>query len=142
MNWNDEVPFRGITWASYHVAKIAPNVLHLRDNLSETTEVLEFKDDVVLWSFKYGYLLIASQSQCLIHKENGWNSPVTVELRDKCPQFIKQTERFLQPVSIFSFLITLLRLFYIGRPQFRFFVVLLAQVFFNHGLRHPIRLLL
>ena len=94
MNWNDEFPFRGITWASYHVAKIAPNVLHLRDNLSETTEVLEFKDDVVLWSFKYGYLLIASQSQCLIHKENGWNSPVTVELRDKCPQFIKQTERF------------------------------------------------
>lgn len=90
-----KIRFRGITWTSYHVTKIAPNILQLRDNLNETTEVLEFKDDVVLWSFKYGYLLVASQAQCFIHKENGWNSPITVDLRDKCPQFIKQTEKLV-----------------------------------------------
>ncbi|KAI9560861.1 hypothetical protein GHT06_011815 [Daphnia sinensis] len=84
----------GLTWASYNVTKIAPNTLQLRDHFNETVELLEFRDDVILWSFKYGYLLLVSQSHCLVHKENGWNSPITVELRDKCPQFIKQTEKY------------------------------------------------
>ena len=76
------------------MTKVSANILHLRDNVNETTETLEFKDDVLVWSFKHGYLLVASQSQCFIHKENGWNSPITVELRDKCPQFIIQTEKY------------------------------------------------
>lgn len=84
---------RGLTWGGYHVTKIAPNTLELRDHFNETVEMLEFRDDVILWSFNFGYFLVASQTHCLIHKENGWNSPITVELRDKCPQFIKQTEK-------------------------------------------------
>ncbi|XP_046461872.1 intraflagellar transport protein 80 homolog [Daphnia pulex] len=84
----------GLTWGNYHVTKMAPNTLELRDHFNETVELLEFRDDVLLWSFNYGHFLVASQTHCLIHKENGWNSPITVELRDKCPQFIKQTEKY------------------------------------------------
>lgn len=75
------------------MTKMAPNTLELRDHFNETVELLEFRDDVLLWSFNYGHFLVASQTHCLIHKENGWNNPITVELRDKCPQFIKQTEK-------------------------------------------------
>lgn len=72
----------------------SPNILTLRDILNDTTDILELKDDVVLWSFQYGYLLAASQLQCFIFKENNWNCPITVDLRDKCPQFLKQCEKY------------------------------------------------
>ena len=71
-----------------------PNTLELTDDLNEAVETLEFKDDIVLWSFKYGHLLLASRSQIFIHKESNWHSPLTLELRDKSPQFIKQTEKY------------------------------------------------
>ena len=73
----------------------SPNTLTLKDILNDTTDVLELKDDVVLWSFQYGFLLTASQTQCFIFKENNWNCPITVDLREKCPQFIKQSEKYI-----------------------------------------------
>ena len=72
----------------------SPNLLTLRDILNDTTDILELKDDVVLWSFQYGFFLAASQSQCFIFKENNWNCPITLDLRDKCPQFLKQCEKY------------------------------------------------
>lgn len=72
-----------------------PNNLELEDDLNEAVESLEFKDDIVLWSFDYGHLLLASRAQIFVHKENNWHSPLTIELRDKSPQFIKQTEKYV-----------------------------------------------
>lgn len=120
---------RGLTWASYNVTKIAPNTLQLRDHFNETVELLEFRDDVILWSFKYGYLLLVNQTHCLIHKENGWNSPITVELRDKCPQFIKQTEKFVSLQQYFLFFIHWMILSSIFRherflPMYRYFLIM------------------
>lgn len=95
---NNMVWFRfrsDLAWKNYEVTMTTPNILTLRDILNDTTDVFELKDDVVLWSFQYGFLVAASQSQCFIFKENNWNCAITVDLRDKCPQFLKQFEKYI-----------------------------------------------
>lgn len=68
--------------------------LQVRDHMNESDEVLEFRDDILLWSFNYGHLIAVSQSQLLVHREaNNWSSSVTADLRDKCPQFVKQMDK-------------------------------------------------
>ena len=68
--------------------------LQVRDAFNESAELLEFKDEIALCSFKYGFLVACSQLQCFIYQEsNRWTSPVTIQLREKCPQFVKQTDK-------------------------------------------------
>lgn len=78
----------------------SPNVLELRDDLNETSEPLEFPkaDEVLIISFGYGQLVVVSQSHCFIYRENsksGWASGVvSVELRERCPQFVRQADKY------------------------------------------------
>ena len=79
---------------------LSPNALELRDDLNETSEALDFpkSDEVLLISFAFGHLLAASQSHCFVYRENtksGWASGmVSVELRERCPQFIRQADKY------------------------------------------------
>lgn len=78
-----------------------PNALELRDDLNEASERLEFKDDALIVTFAFGHLIVATGVQLFVHRENtksGWaSSVVAVELRDKCPQFVQQTEKLVNP---------------------------------------------
>jgi intraflagellar transport protein 80 len=68
--------------------------LQVRDHMNESDEVIEFRDDVLLWSLGYGHLIAISKTQCFVHREaNNWSTSVTADLRDKCPQFVKQMDK-------------------------------------------------
>lgn len=82
-----------ISWAGYSISMRTPTSLELTDDVHEALETLEFKDDVLLTSFNYGHLIVATRSQVFVHRENNWHSPIAVELRDKSPQFVKQSEK-------------------------------------------------
>lgn len=90
-----------VSWSHYHVSVRTPNAVELHDDLNETTETLEFKDDALLVSFAFGHLVVVSQTHIFVHRENtksGWaSSVVAVELREKCPQFVQQADKYETP---------------------------------------------
>ena len=85
---------RSQSWSHYEATMLNATKLQVRDHMNESDEVIEFRDDVLLWSLGYGHLIAISKTQCFVHREaNNWSTSVTADLRDKCPQFVKQMDK-------------------------------------------------
>jgi intraflagellar transport protein 80 len=80
----------------------------VQDINSDTTEELEQRDNVIKMSMGYGYLVVATTTQCVIYDVTRWNAPVQFDLRDAVVSIQQSQRTFLiadcsQGLQIYSY---------------------------------------
>ena len=84
------------------------NRIVVKDVIKETSETLEFRDRVVEMALGFGYLVVATESQCFIYDVHNWHTPHIFDLRYPV-SLIKQCDRFfvmlnaINGVQIFNY---------------------------------------
>ncbi|KAI9009520.1 WD40-repeat-containing domain protein [Gaertneriomyces semiglobifer] len=71
---------RRYEWKNYEVTILDDNKIYVHDVVQDSTENLDFRDRVIKVSFAFGYLIVATSSQCHIFNEKNWNTPAIVDL--------------------------------------------------------------
>ena len=84
------------------------NRIVVKDVIKETSETLEFRNRVVEMALGFGYLVVATDSQCYIYDVHNWHTPHIFDLRYPV-SLIKQCDRFfvmlnaINGVQIFNY---------------------------------------
>lgn len=85
---------RCVNWGSLEATHVSASSVRVDDLSEGVSETCEFRDDVLLVSIKYGYLVAVTQTQIYVCKEHNWSNPSFIELRDKWPQAVWQQEKY------------------------------------------------
>lgn len=90
------------------VADEIQNRIVVKDVIKESSETLEFRNRVVEMALGFGYLVVATESQCFIYDVHNWHTPHIFDLRYPV-SLIKQCDRFfvmlnaINGVQIFNY---------------------------------------
>jgi intraflagellar transport protein 80 len=82
--------------------------LHIEDVLNDTHEELEHRDKVIKVAMGFGYLVVATATQCVVYDTSRWGNPVQLDLRDFVVS-VQQTERAfavadcVQGIQVFTY---------------------------------------
>ena len=79
-------------WRNLSCTHVEEKKLLVRDVVADTAEELEHRDKVIKVSIGYGYLVVATATQCVIYDVNRWGHPVQFDLRDFVVS-LQQSER-------------------------------------------------
>lgn len=84
---------RKLHWRNFTCTLSESKKLHIQDVTSQdTVEELEHRDKIIKLSMGYGFLVVATATQCVVYDVQRWNSPVQFDLRDAVVN-IRQTEK-------------------------------------------------
>ena len=88
-----QVVDRTLEWNNIEVKLVDPKKIRVQDIVNETIEELEFaRDRVIEMSLGFGYLIVATSTQCFIYTTQNWNTPHIFDLRTTV-SLILQSER-------------------------------------------------
>jgi len=71
---------RRMEWKNYEIIIPEQTKIIVHDVLTGTKEQLDFRDHVIKASIRFGYLIVATSSQCYIYSEKNWNTPSIIDL--------------------------------------------------------------
>jgi intraflagellar transport protein 80 len=86
---------RSLTWNNVEVVLIEPNKVRVQDVFNETMEELDFRDRVLEMSLGFGYLILATATQCYIYNVNNWNTPHIFDMRNPVNVVIQSRTHFV-----------------------------------------------
>lgn len=87
---------RQLEWNNVEVTLTDPTHIRVQDVFEETVEELDFRERVVEMALGYGYLIVATPTQCFIYTLPNWNTPHMFDLRSS-PNLIVQAEKYVLP---------------------------------------------
>lgn len=95
-------------WRNLTVTLTDGKKLHIQDVANGTTEELEHRDKVIKLSVGYGYLVVATSTQCIVYDVQRWSGPAQFDLRDAVVTLAQAEKTFLiadctQGVQIFTY---------------------------------------
>ncbi|KAI9103258.1 WD40-repeat-containing domain protein [Phlyctochytrium arcticum] len=101
---------RRLEWKNQEVTILDDHRIHIQEVLQGSTENLEFRDRVVKASLGFGYLVVATATQCHIYNERNWNTPAIVDMAtngrvtciQQCPECFVLVDT-IAGVQIFSY---------------------------------------
>ncbi len=65
--------------------------------VQDSTETLDFRDKIIKISLSFGYLIVATLSQCWIYDVHNWNTPHVFDVKDSV-NLIMQCKKFCKIV--------------------------------------------
>lgn len=99
-----------VEWKNFEAMLTAPDTVSVRDIVQNTKEPLEFRDHVVQMSMAYGYLIVATVTQCYLYRAGSWLNPVVFDLpKEGTISLVKQSEKYIllvdtqEGVQIYSY---------------------------------------
>ncbi|TPX69276.1 hypothetical protein SpCBS45565_g02595 [Spizellomyces sp. 'palustris'] len=101
---------RRYEWKNHEVILLDDHTIHVHDAVNGATENLDFRDRVVKVSLGFGYLVVATSSQCHVYSERNWNTPAIVDLTNngrvtciqQCPEYFVLVDT-VTGIQIFSY---------------------------------------
>lgn len=93
--------FRSV-WRQFEIESSDRSVINVKDCLQNTTERLDFQDNVILISFKYQYLVALTSTNCCIYNSENWNTPSIVKLKHASVHLILQSPRLFALCDLVS----------------------------------------
>eukprot|EP01063_Lacrimia_lanifica_P000259 TRINITY_DN10127_c0_g2_i1.p1 TRINITY_DN10127_c0_g2~~TRINITY_DN10127_c0_g2_i1.p1 ORF type:complete len:778 (+),score=341.25 TRINITY_DN10127_c0_g2_i1:60-2393(+) len=90
---------RKLTYGKYEVSLRESNRVRVYDFVAETAEELDHRDKVINMSVGYGYLVIATTTQCVIYATDNFNTPHQFDLKATV-NLILQAEKLFAIVDL------------------------------------------
>lgn len=81
-------------WKHLIATLVERDRLQVLDILNDTTEVLEFRENVIKLSLGFGYLVVVTASQCWIYDVSQWNTPHMIDIKGNI-SIIQQCSRYI-----------------------------------------------
>lgn len=99
---------REVSWGSFEVHLAEATKIRVHDVLAEGVEELEFRDRVIEMGMAFGYLVVATAAQCIIHAVPNWHTPHIFDLREPVTMLKLAPKHFavvdnLSGVQIYSY---------------------------------------
>lgn len=82
-----------VGWKGFEVVATSRKVLSVNDVTINTTDDLEFKDNVTKFDIRFGHLIAITSSQCFIYKTSNLNTPHVFDLKDTLVQLVLQSDK-------------------------------------------------
>ncbi|XP_043222116.1 intraflagellar transport protein 80 homolog isoform X2 [Amphibalanus amphitrite] len=80
-------------WNHFEATLTGRKTICVRDVMSDVWEKLEFQDRIIMTSFAYGFLIVATTGQCFIYSSRNWNTPLIFELKEGNVHLILQSSQ-------------------------------------------------
>lgn len=103
-----EVVGRQLEWNNVEVELTDATHIRVRDVFEETVEQLDFRERVVEMALGYGYLIVATPSQCFLYTLPNWNTPHMFDLRAPVNLIVQSEKHFVMVdnvngIQVFSY---------------------------------------
>lgn len=82
-----------IEWKSFEATVIGRKNINIKNVVTNVNDQLDFRDYVTKVSFKFGYFIVITTSQCSIYKTNNLNIPHTFDLKEPNVNFLIQSDK-------------------------------------------------
>eukprot|EP01135_Chromosphaera_perkinsii_P002827 Nk52_evm17s228 gene=Nk52_evmTU17s228 len=93
---------RRLEWKNIDAVVTQENKIVIKDVLTGAKEVLDFRDPIIKVSLDFGYLVVATSSQCLMYSHTNWNTPAIFDLKNGTVNFIIQCEKHFLMVDTYA----------------------------------------
>eukprot|EP00126_Sphaerothecum_destruens_P002345 Sdes_comp15780_c0_seq1m4841 len=99
--WFARLVEKKLVWKNIDAVVVESNRILVKDVLTTARENLEFRDPIIKTSLNFGYLIVATSSQCIIYSVKNWNTPAIFDLKNGTVGLILQTEKHFLLVDTF-----------------------------------------
>lgn len=82
-----------IEWKEFEATVTGRKTISLRNVTNDAWEKLEFRDRIIQVSMDFGYLIVATTSQCYIYTTRNWNTPTIFDLKEGSVSLIIPAEK-------------------------------------------------
>ena len=86
---------RKLYWMNYTVTLTEKRKLRVQDIRNDTVQELEQRDNIIKMSMGFGYLVVATTTQCSIYDTQRWGSPITFDVRDVIVSMLQNERVFM-----------------------------------------------
>jgi intraflagellar transport protein 80 len=69
--------------------------MKVHDILSDSSDEIEFRDKIIKWKLGFGYLVVATASQCWVYDVQSWNTPHQFDVKDTVSLILQSKKNFL-----------------------------------------------
>lgn len=85
---------RALCWGFTDVVLEEDNKIQVTDVLHEVGDELDFRDRVVNMSLSYGFLVVATTTQCYIYNVLNWDAPIIFDIKEIVTLIVQGTKYF------------------------------------------------
>eukprot|EP00055_Hartaetosiga_balthica_P013780 m.72248 g.72248 ORF g.72248 m.72248 type:complete len:769 (+) comp8375_c0_seq1:61-2367(+) len=78
-----QVVERSVQSEMFVATQTADNTIVVRSVVDNSDEELEFREAVIGMQLAHGYLVVTTESQCVVYKQGSWTAPSTINLKAK-----------------------------------------------------------